>query len=64
MDTEKKPKFSIRLIWLFGLVSTDIIRRKEKPTNRNANTQIQENASKPPSIFCEPKAGKAASSSF
>ena len=31
MDTEKKPKFSIRLAWLFGLVNTDIIRRKEKP---------------------------------
>ncbi len=28
-DTEKKPKFSVRLAWLFGLVSTDVIRKKE-----------------------------------
>jgi len=34
MDTEKKPKFSIRLAWLFGLLNTDLIRTKEKPRER------------------------------
>lgn len=30
MDTERKPKLSIRLAWLFGLFNKDIIRAKKK----------------------------------
>jgi len=31
LDTSAKPKFRLRLRWLFGLISKDIVRKKKEP---------------------------------
>jgi hypothetical protein len=34
LDVHGRPKFSLRLVWLFGLVSKDLKRGKKKPSKR------------------------------
>lgn len=39
MDTDGRPKFRARLAWLFGLVSKDLRREKEKPEEEKRATE-------------------------
>jgi len=34
LDTSGKPKFRLRLVWLFGLVSKELSRKKKKPEEK------------------------------
>ena len=43
MDTEKKPKLSIKLVWLFGLVNLDLRRKKDSSQRKLKSHQAKEN---------------------
>lgn len=38
-DSSGRPKFSLRLVWLFGLISKELSRKKKKPEEKKGATE-------------------------
>ena len=39
LDTSRSPKFRVRLVWLFGLISKQLSREKKKPREKKEVTK-------------------------